>query len=360
MGSTFTYLIIFSVTGLLTELSSRLSINNRLDKILNFLFTLIVLSIPAFFAGIRYGIGTDYFNYVSIFKNASFNSISRIEPGYNLINIVVREAGGNEHIFFFIISILTWFFIYQFLFHYRKNISVGLGMFIALLLFYNYSFNIVRQMLAISISLYSFKYIDLKKKIPFVLTALLATSIHGSSIIILPFYYLFNSLGNKRRVYKILIYVGIFIAIINYSAIVEFVSQNILNDGYYLKYAQEVESELGFGLLIISIPFLLPGIVFYKKLSDRNSSFDLYLFLTIISFLLRLIGYFGAPNLNRIGYFFNVASIWLIPFYFTELKSSRKWYWVPILSIIGILIYWYYTFIIEAGAGTIPYNTIFN
>src|SRR5699024_6791584 len=145
----------------------------------------------------------------------------------------------------------------------------------------------------------------------------------------------------------------------NYSQIIEFISLNFLNNSYYLKYAQEGESSIGIGLFVITAPYLLPGLLLYKRLSKNNKSFDLYMFLIIIYLIMRLIGYFGASSLNRIAYFFNTPAIWLIPYYYRELKRNKYLYWVPFVSIAGIMIYWYFTFIVGGGAGTMPYTSIF-
>lgn len=359
MASSLLYFTIFIITGFLSEVSSRISSNNQLNKCIKNIFTTITLSIPAFFAGIRYGIGTDYFSYVRIFNNASLNNVTRIEPGYNIINITVRELGGNEHVLFFIVSFMTWFFIYQFLYNYKDNISVGLGMFIALLLFYNYSFNIVRQILAASITLYSFIYIDKKQWRKFLIVSLLATTIHIGAVIVIPFYYLYNKLGNKHFIFKVLIYLLVFFSIINYTFIIQFFSEQILKNPYYLKYAQPGETNFGIGLFIIFAPYIIPGLIFYNKFSKLNKSFELFFFLTIVSFIIRLVGYFGADHLNRIAYFLNVASIWLIPYYTSMLIKKLKWFWIPIISIGGVIIYWYITFILNGGAGTEVYTTIF-
>ena len=83
-------------------------------------------------------------------------------------------------------------FVYLFLKRYEGQISTGLGFFIYLLLFYNTSLNVVRQGIAIPIILYSFKFIDDRKPVSYLLFVLIAGSFHISSIVVLPFYYLFH------------------------------------------------------------------------------------------------------------------------------------------------------------------------
>jgi hypothetical protein len=102
LKSFFIYFFIFLITSIFAEISSKVK-----SKAIKIPFITITLFIPAFFAGIRYGIGTDYFAYVRVFNKIAAGIPVRTEFGFNFLNKIVGNFGGNEQIVFFIMSFLT-------------------------------------------------------------------------------------------------------------------------------------------------------------------------------------------------------------------------------------------------------------
>lgn len=352
------YLSVFISSSLFVNKSSKIKGKFLPRKTLKLVLLLIGLSILSYMAGIRFGIGTDYFSYVDIFKVASLQSDTRIEPGYILLNVIVKFLGGNEHVLFFIVEFLTILFVYLFLNTYNEKIDLGLGMITFLLFYYNYSFNAVRQSLAMSIGLYSFVYIDKKNIKKFLFFIILAMSMHIGALIILPFYFLYNSLGKKSKMFRFFIYLVAFVGIINYQQIIFFFSNYILDSSYYLQYAKGGEVNLGIGWFVIYSPYILPGLVFFKKLS-KDTSFRFYYFLLIIGFILKLTIYFGGAFLDRVADFFLIVVVWLVPYYYKVFKKSRYLFWIPMWAVINSLVYWYVIYINNGASETIPYITIF-
>lgn len=362
MPSTILYLSIFFVTGILSEYSVRLKDYLIEEKVKKILFILFALFIPSLFAGIRYGIGTDYNNYTDIFTaiNTGVGN-NPTEIGYTILNFIVGQFGGSIQTVFFIMSFLTMLFVYLFLIEYKENISVGIGMLIFLIMFYNMSYNIVRQVLAMTITLYATKYLDKKKPKSFVLFILLAMSFHAGAVILLPLYWVYNSFPNKRKFYRVMIYIVYFLALANYQNIVEFVSLNILGTEKYLYLAKDAGGNLALGSVVQFAPHLLIGFVFYDGLMEENKSFKFFYFLLVIGYLTGLLPAFGAPIvLRRIGGFFTITNVWLVPYYYRYFKHKENYFWLVPLLIIYMLLLWYVMYIMGGDAETVPYNTIFN
>jgi len=143
--------LIYASIALITSLFSELSVKVKNKWIRGFCL-LLTLFIPSFFAGVRYGIGTDYFAYERIFNNLKCGYEVRTEFGYNLINYLIAKLGGNIQHVFFVVSLLTILFMYLSLYEYKDKISVGLGIFVFMLLYYQSSYNVVRQFLAVSVN----------------------------------------------------------------------------------------------------------------------------------------------------------------------------------------------------------------
>lgn len=358
LSSTLIYTTMFIVTSILAELTAKHRNTTLEDKIGKVIFIAFTLCIPSILSAIRYGIGTDYFNYVRIFENVNSGISTRSEPGYVLLNFIVGSLGGNIHHLFFIVSFMTILFVYLFLNTYKEEFSIGLGIFIYLILYYNISLNIVRQSLAVVIVLYAFKFIEKRKALKFYLFIGIAMLFHVSAIVILPFYYIYNNLANKSILLKLFIYIVIFIAIVNYQTFIEFIGINILRNPYYLHYAQSEAVDMGIGLFIIYAPTVMLGAIFYNKLNSINSNFKFYYFLLIIGFILRLLPYFGASSLERIADYFLVSQVWLVPFYYRTFNVKNYSVLFSNFLIIFYMIHWFYLVIVLGGAGTVPYTTI--
>src|SRR5699024_373016 len=194
------------------------------EKVKKIFLMMFILFIPSFFAGIRYGIGTDYNNYSDIFT-AIHTGVGNnpTEIGYTILNAVVGKLGGNVQIVFFIMSFLTMLFTYLFLYEYKNSLSVGIGMIVFMIMLYNSSFNMVRQALAITISLYAMKFIDNYKPKHYSFFILLAMTFHAGAIVMLPLYIIYNWVLNKRKLYRIGMYIFYLIILLIYSVIVYFV-----------------------------------------------------------------------------------------------------------------------------------------
>src|SRR5690606_15245298 len=95
-----------------------------------------------------------------------------------------------------------------------------LGMLIYMLFFYQSSLNLIRIMLAASISFYNIKNIEERKLVPFLLLSLVAISFHTTAIVVVPFYFLFNYLIVRRQKFtRLSLYIIIFYLMLNYQQI---------------------------------------------------------------------------------------------------------------------------------------------
>lgn len=362
MPSAILYGFIFFITGVLSEYTVRIEDYLKEEKVKKIIFILLILSIPAFFAGIRYEVGTDYLNYVNIFSGIRKNGFnSRFELGFNLINYTVAQFGGDVQIVFFIMFLLTILFVYLFLYEYRNQLNIGIGIFIFLVMFYNSSLNIVRQGLATMIALYAIQFMDKQKLKPFLFFVLLATSFHVGAIVLIPVYIVYNLLLHQRMLYRVIFYVVFLLVLANYQIIVEVISIEILNTDKYLYLARDSERNIALGAFVLYAPHLLVGFIFYEGLMRENKSFKLFYFLLVIGYLMGFLPAFGAPMpLRRIANFFTAANIWLVPYYYQYFKTKTNYSWLIPLLIFYVLLTWYAMYILGGNADTVPYNTIFN
>jgi hypothetical protein len=128
-------------------------INDKTVSNFFFIFSMMVLIIPS---SVRYGIGTDYFNYEYIYNTIAFGGGElETEPFFWLINYIVSLFDGGVNWVLAISSFLFVVFTYK---SFDKQTLV-LGVFFSFLMLYSDSYNAVRQVIAVAISLYATSFI---------------------------------------------------------------------------------------------------------------------------------------------------------------------------------------------------------
>lgn len=355
------YFLVSLITGILAELSVRANKNMRKA------IACLSIIVPATFAGLRYGIGTDYFvtykpYYDYLAGNGSLLLVNRdsLDFGYYLLNVLVIKLGGNFQLVLFLASVITFYALRKAILPYKEKISLGLATFVFMLMYYQASFNIVRQMMAATIVLYAFQFIIKREPKHFVFWVFIAALFHKTAIVAFPFYLFSNVVIRKR--YKLLIvafYVVFFYAVFNFDRFTGLLNY-IDSSGYYSNYLRKVSSfSFSVGLLIRTVPYIVSVLLMWKRIQgDRILGVFLNSFL--LGSILRLIVYMTQFDADRIALYFLMPQVIFIP-YLTKYykKSWRDFCGVAILLGTTILL-WYFDFIYMGRNATVPYTTIFN
>ena len=187
-------IIIYILITLFTVVLSVFSISEKYDKKVRYIFLFITILIPSIFSGIRYGIGTDYVIYQKVFKqvlNAS-KITKKSEMGYIILNKIVAFFTPNFQVLLFIIALMTIGFVFCTIYRKKDKINVPFAVFCYMMLFYQMSFNISRQLLAAAILMFATKYLEKNDKKKYFIFNVLAISIHSVAIIGLPLTFLFD------------------------------------------------------------------------------------------------------------------------------------------------------------------------
>lgn len=356
MGSIFLYGSIIIVTSILAECSVKVK-----SRPLKIFCALIMLGIPSFFSGVRYGIGTDYFNYVVIFKENKYNIENRIEKGYNLINKVISWLGGDEHVVFFVVSLLTLFFVYLALYERREKLSVGMGMFIFMLGYYQASFNNVRQLLAISILLFSAKYVFSKKLVKFLICILIASTIHTSAWFFFPVYFLYSIVEKKNNLFLQTVLWGSSMIVVAFADIILLKIFSIIPFLYpYAAYLNNSGASSDSHLVrdILNLVYIVPGLMIYNNLKRHDYRFAFYYMLLMFGFIIQFSsrGLFEQISIRASIVYFSTFTF-VVPYYIRVLNSMKLIVISYCLFIVLTAIWLIYFFHFKNNE-TIPYQWI--
>ena len=250
-------------------------LNQKAIRNIILIISFLTLLIPA---SLRYGIGTDYFNYENIFIRIS-DGIEDVEtePFYWGINSFVALFGGGFQWVVAITSFLFIFFIYC-SFNYKNLV---LGVFFSVLIMYSDSFNTIRQILAVAISLYGTSLLLSNKNyglLAFFCLIIFGTMFHSSCVfgLVIP---ILMRVKIPRNV-GIAMLLGIwFLAPILVSHIFDFPLLALTSYGNYaneLDYSASAKLGSGLGLVIQIIPSIII-LVFSKSIFEKHKNSNFYI-----------------------------------------------------------------------------------
>jgi hypothetical protein len=148
--------------------------------------TFLCLWIPS---AIRVGIGTDYYGYVGLLQDMKNGIIDEhIESGFNFINKIIVFLNIDSQWLFVITSFFTLFFLFLSI---KRYFCLSI-LFYNLLLLYLYSYNIVRQGLAVTIIMYAITNMMAGHKVKYIVLVLFAALFHKISLVFLPFIFIYK------------------------------------------------------------------------------------------------------------------------------------------------------------------------
>lgn len=328
----------------------------------------LVLSIVA---GIRNEfVGTDVLFYGSdLFYEACTNSsymdfspasIIRFEPGYLFLNHIVSRFTGNFNIFLFVVMFIQVFVFLMALLHYKDKYPVIWGLVVFLLLYYNTSLNLMRQMLSVSFAFYGFRFILERKRILFLLFVFLAFLMHRSAAIFLvayPIYWLLE----KRPSYKIVLGM-IALAAGVFFLIQQAVETVLIFVGLPTKYAYYFsDATEGFFItrFLLSLPFLGLVLLNREPFFEKEKGLSYFLLMSLLLLVLSTQAREWLGNhAERFFVFFTFFQVIAVPkiIKIVDEKSSNAIY-VKIATVGYMLFFWYYNYIYNGFEGTYPYSS---
>lgn len=153
---------------------------NRLYYVITGIHLIMIMGLRSF------RVGTDTFDNIYSYNSSGSLSIKTGVPVYSLLSkIIYKLSGGNYHAFLFIIAALTvsivFYCIYEM--HLSKFESFLAIYFYITFYYYFDSFNIQRQMLAVSIAMLVPLYLLKRKNVKAIIFLLLAIGVHNTAII---------------------------------------------------------------------------------------------------------------------------------------------------------------------------------
>ena len=235
-----------------------------------------------FLATFRSGIGFDFQSYINIFADvkAAANPLdlmsAGLEPGFLLLNKLMSFFVSSSTVMYGIYAFLTLAPIFWFLYKYCRDAWFSAWLYATLTFFYT-TMNFIRQGLACSVVVLSYKFLKEKKPIPYIIIILLAASFHKTALIMIPLYFFVHyKLTWKRGA----IYAGLTLAAYLTSAFIV----DIVTDYIFTGYKGSIWLTEGFPLHFIFIPAAVFGTCLALKWAWEKRDPDATMLLNLMMF----------------------------------------------------------------------------
>ena len=351
-----------------------LGLSEKKNKKIRITLIAIGLLIPCVFAGIRdVSVGNDTKRYLlSVFDMAKANNIKNFfnycnwyldinDYGYLLLSFVITKVFGSFNVLLFFIEVIIVATFYKSVDINKKNkYDVIFSMAIFYLFFYNATFNMIRQSLALTSLLLGIAYLNkdnYKCSIIWLIISILFHKTACVAILIYAVYYFIkkNKLeGVKEKIVIGVIYVITAIAVLNYKNIITFLNYTgIYSHGMlYLKNYAKLDFSFTDTFIYIAIIF---GVIFNKKLLvKKKTNYDFYLFLAIEALIILQLGAF-VEYLERVSFYFIYPVIFCpIPLICSKIRKIDQRN--AVFVVMFFILYWLYIYVFLNSHNTIPFR----
>lgn len=177
---------------------------NRAVKSQQNIILAISIVVYSLVLGFRYEVGTDYVEYMNIYK--FHYDLDRMEPGYRFLNILLSSLGFSFPSIFVLSVFLQIFFFYKGIINFKKILPWAIFLYFTTLYLF-LSLNVLRQTIAFSFFVFSIQYIWKKDIWKYFICILAASCFHKSASILFPFYFFINKVFFQKRTFQILIFI---------------------------------------------------------------------------------------------------------------------------------------------------------
>ncbi|MCG0758511.1 polysaccharide polymerase [Lactiplantibacillus plantarum] len=309
----------------------------------------------AFISAVRYGVGTDYFNtYIGgYWRVLSGWKGDEFEYGYSLLlHVLFKVSPQNPNALIIATSVIFVGFTYLGILRSSVNIPLSIILFFVSR-YYFIGMNGVRQFMAISIMLFSLKYVIDQKLIKYIICAVLAFGFHYSIIIFVPIYF-FTNFSVSRKILPLVIACDFALVAGGYRILYSFIG----NTKYYRLTQHFGVAGRNFTLMMIFINFVILVLYYavYSKLKDDHE-YRLFLNIQLISFLLTLL-LRTIPQIERVYWTFSFPIIIGLPYIISKYPNRIIRWVIECIIVVLLGTYCFYDIAILHDHSVLPYNWI--
>lgn len=324
----------------------------------------VIILVPTLVAALRDNVGRDFASYEYLFgmyvNSATFNNIRF--GGYNIEILIyyLCKVGyflfHDFHGFLFIVAFLSYGIALKSFKRHYSDAFFPIMVYAYFMCLLGPSYNIIKQILAVSVVTFGFKYIEERKPINYLLIITIAALCHTSAIFCVVFYFFCSSKQSDNKIRQILI-VGIAMAApFMFSTAFQLMGNFSIFAKYSSLYATDFEANVNVNRLLPHLP--IAAVIGYncKKLLDCNYKNSMYLCIYLFKFVALALSFYTDYSF-RLMYYCIPAEIILVG---KLIKASQGYprLFYTIFSSFYYLVYFIFSFFVLGLDGIFPYCTI--
>ena len=357
--------MVYTFSGILTVLLTAVMVKTKQYERKQLWIITIITALPLFLvASLRYGIGTDYYEYIVLLKSFRYGTIKHtfsvnIEPLFYIMDrLTIRLFGTNYQWFFVVTAGGILFAIFYVIYRDSENPVESTFLYLMMTFFLS-SLNAIRQHMACCILLLTLKYLYDNRPIKFSVGVIIAGLFHYSAFAFLIVYILKMIKVTPRK--AIVLTTILFVL----RGLVATIALTLLK---YTRYARYLGGNVDYttvGILglIIQLAILLFASYYYHSCIENSCGRDAKIFEVLYGcqmmavWCTMLSGV--VPLISRVKWLFAYPSILLIPFILKKIPNWKERELIKFAIICAFLIYYYIVVYVVGSYGVLPYRAIF-
>lgn len=351
------YIIVGVITSLLSYIAIKFYDQNRTVGIV---FIICFILFPSIIEGCRdWDLGSDMLGYgQAFFYNAlSYNNIISFvrdvdskEYGYHILNYLCSRI-GTINVMMFAAALIKMTLVALTCIHFRRLTIPWLMVFCYMMFFYWYGFSLMRQSIALCVSLYSLTFLYDKKYVKFVICALCSYLFHSSGLftLLIP---LVMFMSQNRKKLAVTIVSTIIIYTLASTLFLYIAGSGLFGDQMLDRYSDSGVASAKSNILIM-IVFILYAI-FYK---DKNRTISLKVLSCSILGLMTLMLSSLFEVAFRLSFYFMMPLLIFVPALIKENKNEIKRA-AGLIAMVVLFLVHYFINVSHGLADTLPYHSI--
>lgn len=367
------YIACFLASALMAYVASRSK-----DRTMIILCSVLCILIPCVLGGLRdHGIGTDTITYgypncrVALRAKdfLSFLVATKQEIGYGALCYSIMKTLGHQNWCYFAYQLLTVSCVYIGLYRHKEKISLPFALLIWFFIFYNQTYNIMRQTMAASIVFMGFSSLESRRYSKFMLYVFVAFLFHKSALLALPLvmgmYIVITSEAVRKNAWlKLLTFYGSICFLFLVRNIFFMVIRSIPLLSKYIYYFESKYNEVKITVVMLAImlgEFLI--MTLYSKGASRvlsgeganRNDAEFYRFNVLFCLVFQVAVRFFTERILLYSELINVMLLAALPCFVRE-KNLR--FIVRVGVLFATAFYWYWVFVKGKSSETWPYRSI--
>lgn len=305
--------------------------------------------------GFRYGVGQDYFyTYVPYFYRVrSGLGFQEMEIGYYALNYLVARFTDNPLPVFLVCSVAFFALTYAAIM--RESSHPVFSVFLLFGMSYLFIYmNAMRQMLAVSILLFSLRYIEERDPVKFAACVAIASTFHSSSLVFIAAYY-FPRL--KITPFICLVLVSGFLLL--KVPIASFVN-TIIAKTQYAGYIGSIfdTGESGNVVIALNVVVLLFSAIVPKLYGGAYSErYRILLWCQLVATSIAILSGL-IPLSQRLRWVFSLPSVILLPLAIDSISNIKLKFLIQLVIVVLYIVYIAITIGMWNGNNVVPYHSI--